>query len=175
MGMNSFFRTGRILVIVAVVLVLLCMMIWLLYQSHLDDDITDRLAILPTLKAQYDQLSGKISSATRDALIRVDSDNQLELSRKQYRGCIRGEFTKTYGTNRTYRDVLADYDKIFLKLEWEKGGDGDYSGYYTKTAKILLHVVDQSAANFPTGGEKYRTVYQVTLLYADPAIDRCQG
>jgi hypothetical protein len=172
-------RPKRKLLIWAILAILGFCCILLLSRFDLDGLLrfSDRLAVLPTVEASYTQISEKISNATHDVLLKTTFDNPLQLNRGRYAGCIDGGFDQIYGTNRSYNDVLADYAKVFTALGWTAGTgpQAGYSGYYIKSAKIVLNLITPSSPDYPLPAGQYITVYDVFFQFADPATEYCQG
>ncbi len=176
-GLISRFKRKPLLWAVSVLLGLGCIL--LLSRFDLDGMLrfSDRLAVLPTVELTYAQISEQISNATHDALLETTSRYPLQLNRGRYAGCIDAGFDQTYGTNRSYNDVLADYARVFTTMGWTAGvGPGTgYSGYYIKSAKIVLHQLTPASPDYPAQTQHYATVYNVFFQFADPAIEYCQS
>ncbi len=157
------------------------MVIVVLSLSRIDIDgilrFSDRLQALPTLQADYAQLSAKISNATHDVLLQTYDNNDLYLMRELYAGCIRGGFSRLYGSSRSFDEVVADYGRVLSPIGWQYSTFGvwDRPGYYTKSTKVVLNPISSSAPDYPAVKEKYQTVYKLSFQYDDPAIELCQG
>jgi hypothetical protein len=136
----------------------------------------DRLAAFPDIEANYKQIYDKLSGATNDVWLKPDWDHDFSLKLvrgENYTGCIRGGFTRTYGTIRSYNDVMADYKTSFPGKDWTE--DSGYTGISGKTIRIQLHFIEPSSPDYAVGSGKYRTIYTVSLIYADPAVEYCYG
>ncbi len=159
-----------------VILVLVTLVIALIFivLKFYDDNLrfSDRLAILPTVNARYEELRSKIFNATNDVLLK-DDPGQMHLLRDKYAGCIRGASARTYGTNRPYDTVLTDYAKVFADGSWEQRPDQQY--YESNVADVSLTLIDPSSPDYSVNKENCKTVYRILLYYADPSTTSCTG
>jgi hypothetical protein len=136
---------------------------------------SDRLAVLPTAKAEYRQILDKIASATHDDLLRDETSDEPRIYRGSH-GCIAAQGNRTYGTNRPHADIQKDYAKAFAPLVWELGETGagfKVIGAGTKTTGVQIVFIDPVSPDFSVGKGKYQTIYRVQLVYADPQIFGC--
>jgi hypothetical protein len=140
-----------------------------------NDMFSIRRVILPTIEANYKQIYDKISGTTNDVRLAspTDSDSSLYHVGKSYTGCIRGGFLRTYGANRSFKDVLADYRNAFPEMLWQE--NEDFGGVASKTTRIQLHRINSTSPDYAIGEGKYLTLYTVSLVYADPAVASCYG
>ncbi len=136
---------------------------------------SDRLAVFPTLEAQYNQIKDRIFATTKDTLLKKQLDDPIHLVRELYAGCITGGFHYVYGTNRPYSDVLADYASAFSGMGWEQRHSDEWEFFSIRTAGILLSQIDPSSPDYSVGQGNFRVVYSVLFEYADPAVLACAG
>jgi hypothetical protein len=149
--------------------------------STLDLDLllrwSDRMAILPTARANYRQIVNGITSATHDDLLEDQTNEEPQLHREG-RGCIRASGSRTYGTNRSQEDVQKDYAKAFSHMVWESGETGSGSktfGTDSETTEIIVEFIEPISPDFSIGKDKYQIIYSVLVIYVDPKIFGCYG
>ncbi len=165
------------LVILAVLLTLgLLICIWL---STADLDLllrySHRVPVLPTAQAEYQHIVEKIGSATEDALLLDEMSEKPRLYRDNV-GCIGTQGSRTYGTNRSQEDIEKDYITAFSPMVWEPrriGPDFKAIGTSTKTTDVTGVFIDPISPDFSIGKGKYRIIYRVNTVYADPQIFGC--
>jgi len=106
-----------------------------------------------------------------------DYDYPLQLLRGRfYRGCIRAGFSYTYRTDKPYAEIREYYRSQLSHLGWQDRGDDDWSGISNVHAHLSIERIDDPrSGNFEIGRSKYRTTFRLSLAYADPARNRCQG
>jgi hypothetical protein len=132
---------------------------------------------VPTAQAQYKEILNKIASATQDELLEDDASEMPRLY-SQSAGCIAAQGSRTFGTNRLPENVEADYSKAFSP--WVFQSDETPAGFKmigagTETTGVQVIFIDPISPDFSVGKGKYRTIYRVQIVYADPARDGCFG
>ncbi|CAG0988569.1 hypothetical protein ANRL4_02319 [Anaerolineae bacterium] len=134
----------------------------------------DRLAAFPTVEADYKRIYDAVLGATQDVWLGESVyDFPPTLMRQDPVHCIRAEVSWTYGTNRSFDEVRADYRKALSFLGWED--DMEISGVSTDRLRIRLYQIDPSSPDYRVGKGLYQIIYTIDVTYADPAIQYCIG
>jgi len=134
----------------------------------------DRLAAFPTVEADYKRIYDAVLGATQDVQLRESIyDFPPTLMRGGPVHCIRAHLSQTYGTNRSFDEVRADYRKALSFLSWVDHAES--SGVSTVRLRIRLYQIDPSSLDYQVGKGQYQTIYSINVNYADPAIQYCIG
>jgi hypothetical protein len=164
----------RRIIIFSLLALMVLLAIFLL--SNIDLDLvlrwSDRVAVLPTARAEYQHLVDKIASATSDDLLE-DEMNEMPRLYRASAGCIAAQGSRTYGTNRSQADIQQDYVKAFAPMKWEFGATGagfKTFGTSTKTTSVMLVFVEPISPDFSIGKGRYQIIYRVDTIYSDPQI-----
>ena len=96
----------------------------------------------------------------------------------QSAGCIAAQGSKTFGANRLPKEVETDYSKAFSP--WVFQFDETPAGFKmigagTKTTEVQVIFIDPISPDYSIGKGKYRTIYRVQIVFADPALFGCFG
>ncbi len=165
-----FWATAGVCVIVAL----------LLHVFKVDVDgllrFPDRLAAFPTVEADYKRYYDAALGASQEVWLEApqDYDFPLQLLRGRfYRGCIRGGFSRTYGTNKTFAEIRMLYMLQLSQLGWR---DIDqYPGVSNVRSSLKLYEISPASMGFEVGRGKYQTIFMLELIYADPSVNHCHG
>ncbi|CAG1005052.1 hypothetical protein ANRL4_03499 [Anaerolineae bacterium] len=140
---------------------------------------SNRLAAFPTVEADYRRYYDAALGASQQVWLNPsqDYDRPLELLRGRfYRGCIRAGFSYTYRTDKPYAEIREYYRSQLSYLGWQDRGNDYWSGISNVRAHLSIERIDDPrSGNFEIGRSKYRTTFRLSLAYADPARNRCQG
>src|SRR5436853_447344 len=124
---------------VAIIILVGCVL-WHLLDTPITDDTGDN----------YTQIYNKFPSVSSDIWLKAPTDGYEPLatpSSENYTGCLRGGLIKrTYGTNRSFEDVLVDYKKAFPEMSWNYKSAFDNAG-----GSLLLDLIRPSSPDYASG------------------------
>jgi hypothetical protein len=127
----------------------------------------------PAIEARYQPMADELASLTSDQL--VDESHTIRntgfMTNNDFTGVVAGDFTKVFGTNRLFNNVLDDYVRFLSALpDWKVNTSSYALAYNTDhTAKIIIRLPDKTEVPSETW-IKYRTIYEVSLIYGDPDL-----
>ncbi len=160
-------------VMLAIPVLLACLVVaWL---KGVPDDLSRwvRSFEYSAIEGHYKPIADQLASVTADVL--VDESHSIGQPRLatnyDYTGVIAGDFTKVFGTNRSFDEVLDDYVRFLSSKPGWHVNRGDYWLAYNTghTAQVSIRALEKSESP-PGAWAKYRTVYEVALDYGDPTL-----
>ena len=130
----------------------------------------------PAIEARFQPIADQLNKIATDALVDESHaiGNSTLLTNDDYTGIVRGNFTKIYGTNRSFDNVLVDYTRdLSSKPEW-KVVPGNYQNYPSIenkdcTAEVFVEARDKTEVPAAIR-DKYAIFYEVRLVYGDPVL-----
>ena len=132
----------------------------------------------PAIEARFQPIAEQLATVTTDVLVNETHaiGNATFMTNKDYTGIVGGNFTKLYGTNRSFDYVLGDYTRyLSSKPEW-KAFPGNYQNFLSVenkdgTAEVFIEIRNKTEVPAAVR-DKYAIFYEVMLEYGDPVLWR---
>jgi hypothetical protein len=154
-----------------------CWFIILFALSHLDSWFDEgwpsRNQEIPALQTELNNFTNQLLTATNDTLLLTDQVNSL----RQFRGCIQAITDFYYGTNRSFDDVIVDFDTLLVgEMNWRKYENMvGYSSDEKITVSLFQVTANDVAPELLRSWEQYLLIYRIRVVYNDPSYLACEG
>ncbi len=128
------------------------------------------------IEARYQHALDEIQSATEDVFLedRVTQDLQI-FPPELYIGCMGGYKESIFGTQRSFNEVVAEYEKNFsLNSGWKQIKYDEHVVSFSNERTLLLLVPFGFTKDLhPATWENFPTLYERHITYAEPSILHC--
>jgi hypothetical protein len=174
-------KIGKIALIsaVSIAVVAVCCVLPVLYAIF-QDDIRAWRAVrqtsrqLPEAQIRFEAMLEQISAIRADTVLE-EAMTPLYVPERFFAHCIRGAVYWTFGTDRPYEDVVADYLEAFVDLDWQHfavAQNEDHHIFKSNTGRVSIYPLDLSSDFDP---DAYQTFYALRFSYAEPSYGDCIG